>query len=184
MQSYDYAKREGVLEIDWQQFGDLGKKLVEALAPEGVDLIVGIARAGLFPATAIACMLRRELYPVRLTRRLHDEVVYEEPVWRVRMPAAVAGQVVAVVDELADTGATLALAAQEAAAHGAARVVTASIISHSWARPKPQVVGLISDALIIFPWDREIYAGGKWQAHPELAAALAQQRPEAQHREQ
>jgi hypothetical protein len=31
---------------------------------------------------------------------------------------------------------------------------------------------LVTDALVIFPWDKQVYQDGKWQAHPELADAL------------
>ena len=80
MQSYDYSHRAGVYKITWEGFYALTAQLAEELAPYQPDAIVGVARAGLFPATAVACMLRRELYPARLTRRLNDEVVYKKPV--------------------------------------------------------------------------------------------------------
>jgi adenine/guanine phosphoribosyltransferase-like PRPP-binding protein len=47
--------------------------LVEQLAQEKVDVVIGIARGGLIPATAIAAALRCEMFPIRLTRRMHDE---------------------------------------------------------------------------------------------------------------
>src|SRR6185369_1744854 len=65
MQSYDYANRQGIDEISWERFASLAAVLAERLI--GIDAVVGIARAGLFPATAVACALRRELYPVRVT---------------------------------------------------------------------------------------------------------------------
>ncbi|MGH2600153.1 MAG: hypothetical protein ACRDJ9_12305, partial [Dehalococcoidia bacterium] len=60
MQSYDYANRQGVHPISWEEFAALSSRLAEGLAPEAIDLILGVARAGLFPATAVACALRRE----------------------------------------------------------------------------------------------------------------------------
>ncbi|MEI2611615.1 MAG: hypothetical protein V9G20_23520 [Candidatus Promineifilaceae bacterium] len=59
MQSYDYRQRQGVEDVSWEQFAQLTATLTEKLA--GAETIVGIARAGLFPATAVACALRREL---------------------------------------------------------------------------------------------------------------------------
>jgi hypoxanthine phosphoribosyltransferase len=172
MKSYDYGKRRGVEEISWQRFADLSAKLAEMLHSEELEIILGIARAGLFPATAVACALRREFYPVRVTRRFGDQVKYERPVWRVDVPSAVAGKRVALIDEIADSGETLALVAGWVSERGASRVITASLVSHSWADPMPQVTALVSDALIIFPWDRQVYLNGEWQIHPELAAAL------------
>ena len=54
MQSYDYAHRQGVREISWDEFAGLAARLAEQLALARVEMIVGTARAGLFPATAVA----------------------------------------------------------------------------------------------------------------------------------
>jgi hypoxanthine phosphoribosyltransferase len=180
MQSYDYAHRKGIEEITWEQFGRLSATLAEQLSQARVDVIVGIARAGLFPATAMACALRRELYPVRVTRRVNDVVTYEHPAWKVDVSPDVKGKIVAVVDEIADTGETLAVVAQRCKEIGAARVVTASLISHSWANPKPDYVAHVTDALVIFPWDRRVYVDGRWIVHPELEAALKLQDRDSQ----
>lgn len=173
--SYDYAKRKGVRELSWEDFTSLTAQLAEALARRRVDTVVGIASAGLFPATAVASALRCELYPIRVTRRLHDEVVYDSPVWRVPVSQLVEGKVVAVVDDIADTGETLALVREQVRSLKAERVVTASLVSHSWAQPAPDVCPLVTDELVIFPWNRQVFIDGRWQPHPELAAALAAQ---------
>ncbi len=175
MQSYDYAHRQGLEDITWARFYQLSQRLAEAVAARGVDLVVGVARTGLFPATAVACMLRGEFYPVRVTRRAYDRVVSSRPLWKVPVPDAVQGQRVAVIDEIADTGETLALVAEEVRARGAADVVTACLVAHSWANPMPDVVALVSDALVLFPWDRQVYTDGRWTPHPELVEALAAQ---------
>ncbi len=176
MKSYDYSHRKGVEEISWERFASLSATLAERLAIEKIDVIVGIARAGLFPATAVACALRKELFPVRITRRVNDLVMYQNPVWKVDVPKEVAGKVVAVIDEIADTGETLRLVAQRAREQGAARVLTACLMSHRWAEPAPDYVGLVTDALVILPWDRRVYQDGKWQVHPELDNAIKLQR--------
>ncbi len=175
MKSYNYAHRQGVRSISWEDFARLSAGLAEQLDQVGVEVIIGIARAGLIPATTVACNLRREMYPVRLTRRVNDEVRYASPVWKVPVSPEVAGKVVAVVDEIADTGETLALVAESARAQGAARVVTATLVSHSWASPSPDFCALVSDELVIFPWDQQIYSEGRWQPHPEIVAALKAQ---------
>ena len=172
MKSYDYATRKGVRPLSWEDFAELAAQLAEGLGLLGVEIIVGIARAGLFPATAVACSLRRELYPVRLTRRLNDEVRYETPVWRVPLSPEVRGKVVAVIDEMADTGETLALVAEAARQQGASRVITASLVSHTWADPAPEISALVTDELVIFPWDRRVLQNGRWEPHLEIEAAL------------
>jgi uncharacterized protein len=175
MKSYDYAHRFGVRQLSWDDFGTLSKHLAVLLEPYHPQIIVGVARAGLFPATAVACSLRCELFPVRLTRRVNDEVLYNRPVWRTPVPSEVNGKVVAVVDEIADTGETLAMVAERTTTLGAMQVVTASLVTHSWADPFPQASALLSDEFIIFPWDREVLAGGRWMTHPEIEAGLKAQ---------
>ena len=175
MRPYDYTHRTGVEEISWQRFGELSRVLTKQLADKKIDVVIGIARAGLFPATAVACALRRELYPVRVTRRINDEVQYESPIWRVDVPAIVAGQRVAVIDEIADTGETLATVATRKEERKARQVCRLSLVSHSWADPLPDYSAMVSDALIIFPWDKHVLTKDGWIFHPELEGAIRAQ---------
>jgi hypothetical protein len=175
MKPYDYTHRTGVLPITWDEFARLSNLLAEMLEPFQPEIIIGLARAGLFPATAAACSLRCELYPARLTRRLNDQVVRETPEWKVPISPAVSGKVVAIVDEMCDSGQTLALAAAQALELGARQVITASLVAHSWADPAPQVTALVTDAFVIFPWDREVLVGGRWIPHPEVEEGVRAQ---------
>ena len=175
MHAYDYAHRSGIEEVTWARFVELARALSEQLAPQGVQAVVGIARAGLFPATAVACALRCDIFPVRITRRENDRVVHAHPVWKVDLAPEVAGRTVAVIDEMADTGETMRLVAARAREQGAGRVITAALAAHSWAQPQPDVTVLPTDALVIFPWDRRVLVDGRWQLHPELAQAIEQQ---------
>jgi hypoxanthine phosphoribosyltransferase len=172
MKSYDYSRRKGVKEISWEYFSKLTATLAERLAMEEIEVVVGIARAGVFPATAVACALRKEFSPVRVTRRVDDRVTFQQPVWKVDVSKEVEGKIVAVIDEIADTGETLRLVAQRVQEQGARRVITACLVSHNWAMPEPDHVALMTDALVIFPWDKQVYQDGKWQLNPELANAL------------
>lgn len=172
MGSYDAARRSGVEDISWPRFEQLVRQLALQIEPDEPQIIVGIARGGLFPATMLSLMLRRELYPVRLTRRLNDAVVREHPTWLVRPPDKVRGRRVLVVDEIADSGRTIAMAAEEVRQMGASHVRTAVVFAHTWAEPRPNYVALTTDALILNPWDREVLVGGQFVTHPELVEAL------------
>ncbi len=170
MKPYNYAHRSGVKPLSWTNFAHLGARLAELLEVYHADIILGIARAGLFPAALVAGYLRRELLPIRLSRRVDDQVVYDRPVWKVPIPPDVAGKVVAIVDEISDTGQTLSIVTEQARSLGARQVITASLVSHSWANPAPQVCSLITDEFVIFPWDRHVLQNGKWVPHPEVVA--------------
>ena len=52
-------------------FHGLCKGLVQAIAPFDPELIL----AGYYPGTLISHMLQAEIYPVRLSRRVHDVVI-------------------------------------------------------------------------------------------------------------
>lgn len=177
---YDYANRLGVLKLSWMDVSGLCKELSAQVSMAGADAVVGIARAGLIPATQVALHLRCELFPVRLTRRERGEVLHRSPVWKAPPPADVAGKAVAVIDEMSDTGETLAIAAAACLEAGAARVITAALVAHSWADPAPGMVALRSDAFVLFPWDREVYSEGHWRPHPEVEAGLRAQEQQQQ----
>jgi hypothetical protein len=175
MKPYDYAYRDGVREISWHEFVELADQLAEMLEGEHVHTVVGLARAGLFPAISVAMSLRKELYPARISRRFEDEVAFATPQWLVPISNDVEGKIVAIVDEIADTGETLSIAVAEAYARGASRVVTGTLVAHTWADPMPDYPVLVTDELVIFPWDREVLVDGEWMPHPEIEAALEAQ---------
>jgi len=177
MRPYDYAHRVGVEPISWERFEALVRELALQIEPDEPQIILGIARGGLFPATMLSFILRRELYPVRLTRRHNDAVVRQTPTWLVRPPDKVRGRRVLIMDEIADSGRTIAMAAEEVRRMGASHVRTAVLYAHTWSDPRPDYVGLTSDALILNPWDRDVLVNGKYVTHPELASALRMQRP-------
>jgi len=174
---YDYAHRTGVRRFGWDEIAAMSQELAERLEREQPDVVIGVARAGVLPAMVIASALRCELLAVRLSRRVDDEVRFEHPVWHVPVPPAVRDKTVVVVDEIADSGETLGCVRASALRQGAARVLSAALVAHSWAEPRPDVVALVSDELVVFPWDERILANGRWIPLPEVEAAIrAQQR--------
>ncbi len=173
MLSYDYARRSGVIQVSWERFGELCRDLALAAAPYQPEAIVGIARGGWLPATVLACMLRCDLYPMRLSRREGGRVVHDTPLILLPPPAQVAGRRVLLLDDIADTGVTLSLGVRALKRGGAAEIRTAALVAHSWAEPQPDIVGLATDAFVVTPWDREVVQDGALVPHPDLAAALA-----------
>ena len=168
---YDYEKRQGVRPVSWNDFHGLTKALAAAVAPWRPELILPLGRGGYYPGTLLAHMLQVEIYPVRLSRRVRDVVVRDTPQWLVEPPPAVAGLRVLVVDEIASTGETLLMARDRVVALGGdAR--TAVLYAHARGAAVPDYIGLISDELLLNPWDREIWVDGGFRLHPEYAEAL------------
>ena len=172
---YSYEGRLGVLPVSWNDFVALCKGLAVAVAPFEPDVILGVARGGLYPATLLSHLLRAELYPIRVTRRFKDAVVYEQPIWLVRPPANVAGQRVLVVDEICSEGTTIAMVKEEVRQLGARAVRSAVLYAHERGAGVPDYIGIVSDALILNPWDREIVQDGGFVPHPEYLHAFDQQ---------
>jgi uncharacterized protein len=174
-QFYSYESRRGVLPISWDDFVAICKGLALAVAPFEPDVILGVARGGLYPATLLSHMLQAELYPIRITRRFRDAVVHDQPVWLVRPPATVAGQKVLIVDEICSAGKTITLVQDEVRQLGARESRSAVMYAHERGTDIPDYIGIISDALILNPWDREVVRDGRLVPHPEYLHAFRQQ---------
>jgi hypothetical protein len=163
---------EAAVWLGWDDVMDMCKRIAADIEREySPDIIVGIARAGVIPAAIIACILRKDLYPIRLSRRWGSRIVRSRPELFVPMNDDVAGKNVLIVDEMSVTGETLRMAAREASKKGARRVKTAALYTRSgtW---RPTWYGLETDALVVQPWDREILAGGRFVLHPDYQEAL------------
>jgi hypoxanthine phosphoribosyltransferase len=176
---YNYENRAGLRLVSWQDFHSLCKGLTVAIAPYEPEIILPIGRAGYYPGTLIAHMLQVELYPIRLSRRVKDIVVYQRPQWIIEPPPAVQSRRVLIVDEICSTGETITMAAQQTEALGAESMRSAVLYAHSQGISVPDYIGLITDALILNPWDREVFNDGAFEFHPEYVDALAQQGLEA-----
>jgi hypoxanthine phosphoribosyltransferase len=177
---YDYSARQGIYPISWNNFHGLCKALAAAVSSFAPEIILAAGRGGYYPGTLIAHLLRTEVYPVRLTRRVNDVVVRERPQWLLEPPPAVSGKRVLIVDEIVSSGETVLMVKEKAEELGAREIRTAVLYAHSWGVGVPEYIGLISDALLLNPWDREIWRDGDFHFHPEYVEALAQQGIEAE----
>ena len=172
---YDYENRTAIQPISWEDFHGLCKGLVVAVSHFRPEIILPVGRAGYYPGTLIAHMLQVEIYPVRLSRRVNDILTYKRPQWLVAPPAAVQDHRVLVVDEICSTGETITMVTQKAQELGAQDVKSGVLYAHTKGVTVPDYIGLITDALILNPWDREIFKHGAFQFHPEYIEALSQQ---------
>jgi hypoxanthine phosphoribosyltransferase len=172
---YSYETRQGILPISWEDYFGLCKGLAMAISAYDPDFILGIARGGLYVATLLSHMLQAECYAIRITRRFKDQVVYDTPVWLVKPPEVVRDQRVLIVDEISGSGLMLRMVKDEVEKLGARDIRSAVLYAHEQGKDVPEYIGIISDALILNPWDREIIQEGTFVFHPEYVHALAQQ---------
>jgi hypoxanthine phosphoribosyltransferase len=172
---YDYENRVGMRRISWTDFHGLCKGLVVAISSFQPEIILPIGRGGYYPGTLIAHLLQVELFPIRLSRRVDDIVTYQSPKWLVMPPKTVKNRRVLIVDEICSTGETISIVKEKVTAMGAQAIRSAVLYAHRKGASVPDYIGLITDALLLNPWDREIWKNGTFQFNPEYVNALQQQ---------
>lgn len=177
--SYDYSTRKGILPISWEDFHGICKALALSASRFEPEIILPVGRAGYYPGTLLAHLLRVELFPVRLSRRVNDVAKYDSPQWIMEPPTAVAQRRVLIVDEISSSGETLLMVKEKTVALGALQVKSAVLYAHTWGSHVPDYIGIITDELLLNPWDREILRDGSFIFHPEYVDALKQQNVEA-----
>lgn len=172
---YDYSTRKGIRPISWEDFHGICKALALAISSFDSEIILPIGRGGYYPGTLLSHLLQIEIYPVRVSRRVNDVVKYKKPKWLIEPPAEVAGQKVFIVDEICSSGETISMVKEKVAELGASAIKSAVLYAHSWGSNVPDYIGLITDELVLNPWDREILRDGVFGFHPEYVDALARQ---------
>jgi hypoxanthine phosphoribosyltransferase len=139
------------------------------------NIILSIGRGGYYPGTLIAHILRIDLYPIVLSRRVNDIVKYDVPRWITKPPGLVKNKRVLIIDEISSTGATLRRVIQKVKQMKAGDIKSAVLYSHTSGAATTDYIGIISDALILNPWDREVLINGELVFHPEYVNALSYQ---------
>jgi len=177
--SYDYSTRKGIQPISWEDFHGICKALALSLSHFQPEVIVPIGRGGYYPGALLAHLLQVEIYPVRVSRRINDIVMYKEPQWIIPPPSEIAHRRAVVVDEICDSGETIVMVKNKCLDLGASTVKSAVLYAHTKAVHVPDYIGIITDELLLNPWDREVFRDGEFLFNPEYAEALQQQGQEA-----
>jgi hypothetical protein len=145
----------GVRELTWVEFGvvvrDLATRIAASFQP---DVVLGLARGGIFVGGALAAPMRADFLPVRVEKRSRDR----RSVPTFRVPEA-RGKNVLVVDDVTNSGDTLAKAKALAKRSGAREVQAVALV----VRPggsRPEWFALETAQLIVFPWDYQLDASG------------------------
>jgi hypoxanthine phosphoribosyltransferase len=145
--------------LTWADFGRAGRELAVRIDADGFrpDIILAIARGGLFPAGALGYALDvKNLHVINVEfytgvdQRLAMPVVLPP----VPKPIDLSGSRVLIADDVADTGATLRLVKDFCADH-VAEVRCAVIYEKSRSVVKCEYVWRRTDLWIDFPWSSE-----------------------------
>ncbi len=146
-----------VLELDWEFFGELCRVLAVKVATSGYrpDLVVGIAKAGVIPGAVVASILRCDFYSLKISRDSAGSRVRARPKIFSAAPLEAARKRVLVVDEICTSGETLRIAQNAMRQVNPAELMTATSLVKQGGY-KPDFYALETDAMVIFPWDRQI----------------------------
>ncbi|HEY2983701.1 MAG TPA: phosphoribosyltransferase [Jatrophihabitantaceae bacterium] len=145
--------------LTWADFGRAGRELAVRIDADGFrpDIILAIARGGLFPAGALGYALDvKNLHVINVEfytgvdQRLAMPVVLPP----VPKPIDLSGSRVLIADDVADTGATLRLVKDFCADH-VAEVRCAVIYEKSRSIVKCEYLWRRTDLWIDFPWSTE-----------------------------
>ena len=145
--------------LTWNQFADASREMAQTIADSDFDpeILIGIARGGMIPAGALTYALG-----VKLTDAINVEFYTDvaktlpDPVLLAPMLDidSIKGKRVLVVDDVADSGKTLALVLDLLRKFGAE--VRSQVI---YAKPttivEPDFVWKRTDKWIVFPWSAE-----------------------------
>ncbi|WP_435590675.1 phosphoribosyltransferase [Nocardia sp. bgisy118] len=145
--------------LSWEQFGIAGRELATEIAADGFhpDLILSIARGGLFVAGALGYALDvKNLHVMNVEFYTGVDQRLDMPVMLPPVPKSVdlEGATVLVADDVADTGATLKLVRDFCSAH-VAEVRCAVIYQKPRSEVACEYVWRHTDRWINFPWSTE-----------------------------
>lgn len=145
--------------LTWEGFGRAARDLAQTVADSGYvpDVVVAVARGGLTPGGTLAYALGTKAvgalnveFYTGVDARLPDPVVLPPFL----DTAALAGASALVVDDVADTGETLALVVRMLAEH-CAQVRSAVLYAKPRSVVQPDFVWRRTDRWITFPWSAE-----------------------------
>ena len=142
--------------LTWESFGDASQELAQEIAGDGFkpDLILAIARGGLFVAGALGYALSvKNLHLMNVEFYNGVGSTLDMPVMLPPVPSAVdfSEKKVLIADDVADTGKTLELVRGFVAGH-VAEVRSAVVYEKSASLVKCDYVWKRTDRWINFPW--------------------------------
>ena len=145
--------------LTWDLFGQCSRELAQTIVDSGFnpDIIIAVARGGLLPAGALSYSLGVKLSDavnVEFYTDVHETLPDPVLLAPVLDTESIAGKKLLVVDDVADSGRTLALVLELLRSFGAD--VRSAVI---YAKPKsvvdPDYVWRRTEEWIVFPWSAE-----------------------------
>lgn len=148
---------DGVLELNWDVFGELCRALALKVAQSGYapEIVVGIAKAGVIPGAVVASMLACDFFSMKISRDTDTGQIRSRPKIIQAAPREALNKRVLIVDEITTSGDTLRMATNALRQVGPAEIRTATNFVKLGAF-KPDFYALETASTVVFPWDREL----------------------------
>ena len=140
----------------WNQIYEMLLEQSEKINKTGYqpDIIVGIARGGMVPASIMADLLGvRQVVLIRI--EFYDDIAKPsmQPVITQFLNVAVNGKKVLVIDDVSDSGLSLKIAKQYLIEEGAVEIKIATLYVKALSQTMPDFVEKITKHWIVFPWE-------------------------------
>ncbi len=146
--------------VSWQRFHAQCFELAKKVKDSGFrpSKIVAIARGGLIPAVLISHALKnKELYVIRCDyyeSDAHGEQKLPRPVIHQKLPFSLEGEKVLLVDEVADSGASLEESLNHLKSLNPKEVKVAAVFVKPKCTVKPDFFSRETDKWVVFPWEQ------------------------------
>jgi len=140
----------------WNQIYEMLFEQSEKISKNGYqpDIIVGIARGGMVPASILSDLLGvRQVTVIKI--EFYEDIAKPsaQPVITQFLSVAVNGKKILLVDDVADSGQSLKIARQYLIESGAVEVKIATLYAKATAQIMPDFVEKITKHWIVFPWE-------------------------------
>ena len=152
----DSADLETKEVLTWEGFGTASRDLAQMIVDSDFtpDIIIAVARGGLLPAGALSYAMGVKLSDavnVEFYTDVHETL--PDPVLLAPMldTESISGRKVLVVDDVVDSGRTLALVLELLSGHGA-QCRSAVVYEKPQSEVKPDYAWKTTDEWIVFPW--------------------------------
>ncbi len=145
------------LHLSWKDIEDLAEKLADIIsASYKPDIVVGILRGGATVAHLLSDFLDiRTIYPIGCNSYVDVAKRFSVKVYSPLALSDLSGKRVLLVDDVADEGLTLeAVVKQEITPRKPLEVKVATLHMKPWCKFKPDYYVQVTDAWIIYPWER------------------------------
>jgi hypoxanthine phosphoribosyltransferase len=170
--------------LSWEDAYALAEIVAKQIASDGYlpDHIIGITRGGWVPSVMLSDLLGvKDLLSVRIEHWGTTAEKDAKAVLKYPLQTDLAGKKILLVDDLTDTGDSIALALAEIKKHKAAEVRTTTLIHKKQSRIEPEYYAKKTDKWewIIFPWNVNedlLHLAGKASEGKEISVEDTQKR--------